>query len=267
MGRFLFVVPPIMGHLLPTIAVGHELHRRGHEVAWAGHTKEVSGSLPEWATFISVAEKIPEDVEEAVNRDTRKAVNGLAAFVKVWTKFVVPVAHQMLPGVHAAVESFHPDVVVVDQQTPAGAVVAQVRGLPWATMATTPVELIGYYGEQHADQALSLMDPATVAYLTKLKDWLYALLRDLAVEMGVDPAAAATFNPRFSPDLLVAFTTLDLLGLPADSFPDHFALVGPSIGERPPIQDFPWVWLDAAKPLVYLSLGTINWRGGSRFFQ
>ena len=35
MSRILFVVPPLTGHINPTVAVGAELAARGHDVAWA----------------------------------------------------------------------------------------------------------------------------------------------------------------------------------------------------------------------------------------
>ena len=34
--RFLFVVPPMAGHVNPTLPVGRELAARGQDVAWAG---------------------------------------------------------------------------------------------------------------------------------------------------------------------------------------------------------------------------------------
>src|SRR5690606_33350223 len=34
--RFLFAVPPLPEHIIPTVAVGAELTRRGHKVAWTG---------------------------------------------------------------------------------------------------------------------------------------------------------------------------------------------------------------------------------------
>src|SRR5438309_11005020 len=46
MSRVLIVVPPLAGHVNPTIAVGRELQRRGHEVAWAGHPQLVAPLLP-----------------------------------------------------------------------------------------------------------------------------------------------------------------------------------------------------------------------------
>jgi MGT family glycosyltransferase len=266
MGRFLFVVSPIVGHILPTVAVGRELMDRGHEVAWAGHTDGVANRLPDWASFISVAEAIPPEVDAKVREQTAKSAGGLAGFIGVWRDYVAPVARQMLPGVHAAIESFAPDVVVADQQTVAGAAAAEVRGLTWATSASTSVELIGWVGVQLADRAAEFLDPAMITYLDKVQEWLHGLMRDLLVDLGIDAATAETFDPRFSTRLLIAYTTLELLGFEA-AFPEHFVLIGPSIGERPDHIPFPWEWLDDTRPLVLVSLGTINWRGGGRFFK
>ena len=36
MSRVLFVVPPFLSHVQPTVAIGAELVRRGHAVAWTG---------------------------------------------------------------------------------------------------------------------------------------------------------------------------------------------------------------------------------------
>lgn len=35
MSGFLFVVPPLVGHINPTVGVAAELAARGHRVAWA----------------------------------------------------------------------------------------------------------------------------------------------------------------------------------------------------------------------------------------
>ena len=37
MARFLFVVPPLTGHVNPTVPVGQILMNRGHSVAWVGY--------------------------------------------------------------------------------------------------------------------------------------------------------------------------------------------------------------------------------------
>ena len=47
MSRFLFVVPPLTGHVNPTASVGGELLARGHEVAWVGHPGTLAPLLPD----------------------------------------------------------------------------------------------------------------------------------------------------------------------------------------------------------------------------
>ena len=42
--------------------MGRQLIDRGHDVAWAGHADEVGERLPDWATFLSVADTIPEAI-------------------------------------------------------------------------------------------------------------------------------------------------------------------------------------------------------------
>ena len=246
-GRFLIVVPPLAGHVNPTVPLGRELADRGHAVAWAGHTDVLAERLPEGAELLPVAETVPPEVAEAVAFHTANGTRGPAGFMASWQEFVLPVARQMLAGLDPCVDAFAPDVLVVDQQALAGAAVAERRGLPWATSATTSAELV---------------DP--LAAVAKIRDWLRGLIHELLVEAGLDEQRAATVDPRFSPHLVLAMTTEALVG-PAAGFPDHYALVGPLIGERHDDTPFPWDRLDG-RPLVLVSLGTLNWRGGERFF-
>jgi len=43
--RFLFVVPPLTGHVNPTVSVARALAARGHDVAWAAHPGTVRSIL------------------------------------------------------------------------------------------------------------------------------------------------------------------------------------------------------------------------------
>lgn len=241
MSRFLFVVPPLTGHTLPTVAVARELVRRGHEVAWAGHADIVAGLLPEGARIYDVggAESV------LAMRERSHGLRGAAAFRFLWEEFLVPLATAMVPPVEAAVEAFQPDVMVVDQQALAGALVARARGLRWATSATTSAELT---------------DPFVL--MPKLGDWARGCLRDLQDRFGVPDTGG---DLRFSDHLVLAFTTAALIG-PTEGFGDHYAFVGPSLGERAARADFPWEWIDPARRLVLASLGTVSRDAGDRFF-
>ena len=60
MSRILFVVPPLTGHINPTVAVGAELAARGHDVAWAGHQAALRSLLPEGARVFPVSGDAPD---------------------------------------------------------------------------------------------------------------------------------------------------------------------------------------------------------------
>ena len=251
MGRFLVVVPPLEGHTNPTVSLGHALGARGHEVAWTGHPEVVPALLPPGATFLPVADRAPDAVVAATTARNLAPAGGAVGFKAFWEEFVLPIGRHMVPGTRAAVDRFGPDVLVVDQHALAGAAVALERDLPWATSATSSADLV---------------DP--LAGLPKIQRWLHEQMCDLLTGAGVAPAVAAGVDPRFSPHLLLAFTSRALVGADA-GFPDHWALVGPALTDRVDATSFPWAWLEgdgSDVPVVLVSLGTVNWRAGSRFF-
>jgi UDP:flavonoid glycosyltransferase YjiC (YdhE family) len=241
MTRFLIVVPPLVGHINPMVGVAAELSRRGHTVAWAG-MPEIVGRLagPTAAVFDCA---VPRDgTGELIQRPAD--MRGIAAFRYLWEDFLIPLGETMTPGVAAAVEQFRPDVMVVDQQAVAGALVAQRLGIPWITSATTSAEFT-----------------ASVEGMPLVDAWVTGLLDDLRSRTV---GAATGPDPRFSPHLIVAFTTPELaVSASAQCGPIHF--VGPSIEARPAIGNFPWGWRDPRRKLVLVSLGTINADTGLNF--
>jgi UDP:flavonoid glycosyltransferase YjiC (YdhE family) len=249
MARFLFVVPPLTGHVNPTVAVGRELARRGHRTAWAAYPRLVEPLLDPGAELIRLGDDLPDEMIEAT-RARATALRGVAALEFLWRDFLVPLAVAMVPGVEEAVDRFEPDVLVVDQQAFAGAVVARRRGLPWATSATTSAELV---------------DP--FAALPKIGEWVREQLVELQRKVGVEGEIGET-DLRFSEHLVLAFTTEALAGPPAGLPPGTgpVAMVGPSIAPGDERGDFPWDWLAGDDPVVLVTLGTVSAAAGGRFF-
>ena len=193
MSRFLFVVPPFTGHVNPTIAVVAELVQRGHEVAWTGLPGATEALLPEGATFVpATSPEVAAYVDELGDR--RPDLRGAAAFKFLQEEVLLPLAAAMVEGVDAAVDSFGADVLVVDQQALAGAVVARRRQLPWATSATTSAELVDPLG------ALPLVAEA-----------MHRARVALQVAHGMAPEVAEAGDLRVSPHLVVAYTTAELV--------------------------------------------------------
>ncbi|WP_086782120.1 glycosyltransferase, partial [Crossiella equi] len=245
--RYLFVVPPLAGHTLPTVALGHELAARGHEVAWVGHREVVAPLLPAPELLIPV-QRGPDDwLADVVTRS--RGLRGPAAFQFLWRDFLIPLARTSLPGVEAAVSAFRPDVLVVDQQALAGGMVARRHGLPWATSATTSAELT---------------DP--FALVPKFGTWVREQLAELQQAQQVPVALAERGDLRFSEHLVLAYTTRCLLGA-AREYPDHYAFVGPSVGVRAATHDYPWEWLDDRRQHLLVTLGTVDRENGARFLN
>jgi UDP:flavonoid glycosyltransferase YjiC (YdhE family)/pimeloyl-ACP methyl ester carboxylesterase len=244
--RFLFVVPPLVGHTNPTISVARALSARGHDVAWVGHPRTVRPLLPAGAELFALDDDL--DSTTAVQMSDRATrVRGPERLKFLWEDFFIPLANAMLPGVDAAVESFRPDAMIVDQQTIAGAVVATRRGIPWATMATT---------------SAGVVDP--LAKFPKVRAWLDRLVGGVQEAGGIDVLAGG----EISPHLVLALTTEALVGA-TNRLPPHYRFVGPSISDRPESADFPWQWLDADEGArrVLISLGTVNADAGARFYR
>jgi UDP:flavonoid glycosyltransferase YjiC (YdhE family) len=237
--RFLFVVPPLVGHINPAAGVAAELTARGHQVAWAcvdpGLVRRLAGDgavvFPCAGPVLGSGVRSPE-------------IRGPEALKFLWERFLVPLAEAMAPGVRAAVQEFEPDVVVADQQAFAGGLVAERLQVPWATSATTSAEFT---------DALEGMP--------RIAAWMDALLHDLRGRIG-DPSGTA--DPRFSPHLVLAFSTPELVG-PGARKGGHIRYVGPSVAARPAAPGFPWAWLDPGRATLLVTLGTANTDVGARF--
>jgi MGT family glycosyltransferase len=246
MSRFLFVVPPLAGHINPTVAVGAELASRGHEIAWAGHASMLTPLLQPEAKVFATDRSLDatQDLEAIAARG--QGLRGAEAFRFLWKDFLIPLAETMLPGVESAVDWFDPDVLIVDQQAIAGAVVARRHGLRWATSATTSSELA---------------DPFVT--FPMFGAWIVDELRAFQRRVGVPVAQTAHGDLRFSEELVLAFSTPELVG--AGPYPSEWCFLGPAIGMRPGWAEFPWSWLDPERSHVLITLGTVNAESGGRF--
>jgi UDP:flavonoid glycosyltransferase YjiC (YdhE family) len=242
LSRFLIVVPPLAGHVNPTVAVGRELQRRGHEVAWAGHPELVAPLLPADCRLWPAGGDFSVE-EMAAARARWLNLRAFAALAALWDEVLLPLGVAMVDGVEAAVDAYRPDVIIVDQQALAGAVVARRRGLPWATSASTFAEFSRPY-----------------ASMPKVEAWVAERLEAFQHSFG-----AGGGDLRFSEHLALSYTVPELAG--PVQVPCTPAFVGPTLGERPAGASFPWEWLDPARQLVLASLGTHNQEAGARFYR
>jgi MGT family glycosyltransferase len=242
MKRILFVVPPLVGHVNPTVSIARELESRGHRVAWAAHPRRVRPLLPDGATLLALDDRVSDEVWSPLV-DRARSVRGLESYQFLWEEVLVPLARAMRPEIEAAIGSFAPDVVVVDHQAIGGALAARRVRARWATLCTTSASVVD-----------ALVD------LPKIKAWSAEQLRILEREAGLPEVEP----PDLSPELVIVLSTAALAG-PTDAFPPHYRFVGPSIHDRPDPTPFPWEALQDG-PRVLVSLGTVSLDRGDDFY-
>ena len=233
--RFLIVSLPLAGHANPAMAVADALRARGHEVAWCGSKAYFGPLLGPDAVLFPTGTRLFRD----------QAGHGIAALKSLWQQYVIPMGRFMLPAVNRAIVDYQPDVVLVDQHALAGALAAHRHGLPWATLITGAMELTH-----------------PLAALPRVDAWIRAQLASFCRDVAGDVASDG-LDPLFSPYLVIALTTSALTG--EQPFPDHFALVGPAMLDRP--GTFAWDRLDPARRKVLISVGTVVTGLAADFYQ
>ncbi|MER7757580.1 glycosyltransferase [Kitasatospora sp. NPDC097643] len=234
MSRFLLVVPPLTGHVNPAAGIAAELAARGHEVAWTGTESVLRPLLGPGAQVFGTGTRAFR----------AQGGHGLAALRSLWEGFIVPYARFTAKPLDAVVRELRPDALLVDQHTPAGALVAHRHGLPWASFAPGAMELGRPYRA-----------------LPQVEAWMDGLLRGLWERARLPAAEYA--DPRFSPALVLATTGPALTGDLA--LPPQCAPVGPVPGPRPADPDFPWERLLPGRRRVLVTMGTLAGELGTDF--
>lgn len=237
MSRILFCVVPERGHVNPCIAPALALKHGGHAVAFhaPGDIRPQLARAGGFTCFGPTESPRPADWRRGAGfaRQVRDP-----AWLRTWvTSLLLDDMEAEVARIRDSIQAWRPDVVVIDPLLYAAAIAAGAAGLPWVAMSNS-------------------LNPVLPASLDS------ELLRTVA---SLAPRRAALFAahgmaPRFrgcdvlSPWLTLAFTTEHFVG----AAPAGVTLVGPSLspGARGDEPAFDGDSLDAALPLIYMSLGS-----------
>jgi UDP:flavonoid glycosyltransferase YjiC (YdhE family) len=238
--RILFTVPPLTGHLNPALAVAELLGAQGHTVAWAVHARQIGGKLPPRAWVY------PLDFAETDDGDgAAPPVRGPESVRLFFEDYAMPMAAGALRPLEAIARDFRPDVMVVDHQMAAGALVARKLGLPWVSLVTTSA-------------SIQRMTPALDAWLAE---------HYLNLQRPYLPPELIVERPDFSPHRVIVFSVEALIGDAHPRVEAPYAFVGPTQGHgRRPV-DFPWDWLRPDRRKLLVTLGTVSRDRDTRFFE
>jgi len=238
MKRFLFVVPPFMGHVNPTLSLGKALLERGHEVAWQSVDEHLGTMIPYGGQYFGVRAAAyasdGQDHDDYRNKISSKNVTGIESVKFLYEEVLIPLNRYMYQGIKACVAAYKPDIIIHDHQLFSGAIVALQQGVKYATSVTAPA-------------AIKMQQD-----LPGVSQWEDRQIIDLQHELNlrVDDSVAC------SPTLTLIYTSPEFFG---DVEPKKgYRFVGPSITNRPTHYPFDWVAFGNLKypKKVLVSIGT-----------
>ncbi len=241
MARFLFVVPPLIGHINPASSIAEELVRRGHEVAWAVHKDVIDVDFSPQEKVFSLP--VDRELFEKIERESPN-VRGVESVRFLYDEFCIPLARMSLQPLGEIVREYDPDILVCDHQMLAGALVARKLGIPWYSLVTTTASII------------------------KVRDtidaWLITLLAGLQKEYCIEQYVE---RPDYSPYGVIVFSTHALIGKEQKLYPAKYHFVGVALSNNFSHVEFPWSRLDDNKKKIFISFGTVSRDRSMRLYR
>ena len=244
----------LYGHLNPMTALGAALARRGHRVTLLGSARGRPFADRAGLGWVP----LDDTPDAAAGWDRLGELAGLAALQ--WTGRLIArgsaAIRRELPGLIAG---HRLDALVVDQLAPAGAVVAEEFGVPYALACNA----LAVYVDPAVPPA-PLHWPYRPGRLGRLRNRLGGLVARTLFERFAGAHRPGGVSPHRLADPAKSFGAVVVAQQPACfDFPDHpraanFHYTAPwHAPGRDKAVDFPWDRLDG-RPLVYASMGTLQ---------
>lgn len=237
MAKFVFVVPPLTGHINPTLSLGTVLLERGHQVGWISLDQSLAEKLPPGGELLLITydenDQQKKEAEKYLDIITQKVVYGIDSVKFLYEEVLIPLNRHSYDGIASLLDQYQPDLVINDHQMFAGAMAAINKNLPYATSVTAPA-------------ALKVMDE-----LPKVHEWEVNQIVALQKEFGIPESKEIACS-----DLLtLIFTSKDFFG--EMELPAHFRFVGPVFTRRKGEIPFNWKAFHAiTQPKILVSIGT-----------
>jgi len=238
MARFIFIVPPLSGHINPTLGLGNELLKNGHEVAWISFDPALEKRIPAGGDFLllesdlDIVEK--EKIKNHLNDLSKKTVYGIDSLKFLYEDVLIPMNEGMLEGIEKYIDAYSPDILINDHQIFAGAVAAIRKDIPYATSVTAPAAI-------KKNEALPMV-----------YEWEEEQVINFQKKAGVN----SDIRLDCSPLLTLVYTSAKFFG--DYPLPANYKFIGPVIKRPDNNIDFAWERFRCMPdyPKVLVSIGT-----------
>jgi rhamnosyltransferase subunit B len=261
-----------LGDLHPAIALGLELHSRGHHVSLVSseyHRARIA------ATGLGFHPAMPDlrPDDQALIRATMDERRGSEEV------FRFMLAH--LPRTYAdyarAVEAEKPDLLITSELAYAGPILAEKIGLRWASMTLSPISFLSPYDETILPpmpwlSRFHALGPgvygAILSLVKRIAGRMGAPINDFRRELGLPKVGHPLFDAKHSPELVLAMFSR-LIGEPRPDWPAHTVVTGYAFydGAEPDLSPELAAFLDAGEPPIVFTLGSAAVHDPGPFFD
>lgn len=263
MSHFAVVAPPYPSHFQALQALAGELVERGHRVSFFHQPAAQRWLSDPRIGFVAVGHgRLADDHLEQTLR--LAAIPSGPMHLRRLIDQLASTGAMLCACLPEALAAQQVDAMLCDQMEPAGALAAEVAGIPWISIACAlpinrepgiPLPVMPFdYGQSRFKRRLYRGS-------TEVFDWLMQplgrVLRQACREHGL--VEREGLHDWLSP-LAQISQTVPSFDFPRQALPAHFHAVGPlRVAAQQDAADWP---LDPARPLVFASLGTLQ---GHRF--
>lgn len=230
---------PASGHMNPVLAVIPELVARGARVVCCNteaYREKIERAGAEFIPYPALPEI---EALLAHQHEANLALNVIG---------LLDIGRKLLPMVRQTIQQVRPDAVLYDSLTGWGRWGAELEGVRGAGIITTFVIDTGTIPPLSPRELLKTMRQ----FAGQLPNYLR--LRHTLTKMGVKNPPYLQTLMHTSPTCNIVFTSRALQP-GGEKLGERFTFVGVSLGTRADVLD---VTIEGTRPLVYISLGTIN---------
>lgn len=237
-GKFLFIVPPLSGHVNPTLGLGAELLKNKYDVAWISFDPELGKIIPDGGTFLLLDANINDAEKEGIKNQIselgKKTVYGIDSLKFLYDEVLVPMNAGMLEGIKKLIDRYKPDVIINDHQIFAAAVAAIQKGIPYITSVTAPA-------------ALKINETLPMIHVWE---------GDQIIKFQKSVGIKSDKRLDCSSLLTIVYTSKKLFG--ENKLAPHYKFIGPVINRSDVTNDFDWGKLQLMndRPKVLVTIGT-----------
>lgn len=237
-GRFLFIVPPLTGHVNPTLGLGAELLKNKHEVAWISIDPQLEKRIPNGGTFLLLDTDINKHEKERIKNEIlelgKKAVYGLDSLKFLYDDVLTPMNMGMLDGIKKLIDAYKPNIIINDHQIFAAAVAAIQKNIPYVTSVTAPA-------------AIKVNEDLPMIHV-----WEGDQIIKFQKSVGLDSDKRLDCSKL----LTIVYTSKKLFG--ESDLDNYYQFIGPVINRGDFTDDFDWCKLQSMnnRPKILVTIGT-----------